>query len=128
MAKQLELPADSLYGAFENTARKSLEKTALLYLGEKFSYRQFNAMVLSLAVAADEPDYPKKKTRVLKAVGSLCKRFEEEFGTTECRKLSGLDLTTPEGREVLKQRVKAETCRGYVDTCARILAEILPEA
>ncbi len=87
-----------------------------------------SAMVLSLAVASTEPEYPEKKKRVLKAAGALCRRFEEEFGTTQCRKLSGLDLTTAEGRKALEERVKAETCRRYVEACARMLARALPEA
>jgi C_GCAxxG_C_C family probable redox protein len=87
-----------------------------------------SAMVLALAVASRETDYGKKKTRVLKAVGALCRRFEEQFGTTECRKLSGLDLTTPEGRKELGDHVKAEKCRNYVEACAKILAQTLQEA
>ncbi len=86
------------------------------------------AMVLSLAVASKEPDYQKRKPRVFKAVGDLCKRFEAEFGTTECSKLCGLDLTTPEGRKILQERVKAEKCQIYVRACARMLAEALPNA
>jgi hypothetical protein len=84
-------------------------------------------MVLSLAVASKEQDYAKKKMRTLQAAGALCKRFEAEFGTTECRKLSGLDLTTPEGRKTLKERVKAGKCRKYVEACARMLAESLSQ-
>lgn len=86
------------------------------------------AMVLSLAVASREHDYQKKTKRVFQAVGALCKRFEGKFGTTECRKLCELDLTTPEGRKILQERVKAEKCRNYVEAAARMLAEILPEA
>lgn len=86
------------------------------------------AMVLSLGVASRETDYQKKKMQVFKAAGAMCKRFENQFGTTECRKLSGLDLTTAEGRKVLQQRVKAEKCRNFVEAAARMLAQSLAEA
>ena len=87
-----------------------------------------SAMVLSLAVASREPDYRKKKMRVLGAVGALYKRFEDEFETTECRKLCGLDLTTAEGRKALEEGVKEQKCRRFVEVAARMLAESLPKA
>ena len=34
---------------------------------------------------------------------------------------------TPEGKKTLKERVKAETCRKYVEACARMLAKSLPQ-
>jgi C_GCAxxG_C_C family probable redox protein len=82
-----------------------------------------SAMVLSLAVAPKEADYGKRKKRLLPAVGAVVKRFEDQFGSTECRKLSGLDLTTPEGRKALEESVKAEKCLGYLEACAKMLAE-----
>ena len=82
-----------------------------------------SAMVLGLAVAAEENDSQKKFQRTMAAVGGLCEQFEREFKTTECRQLCGLDLTTLEGRKALKEGVKANTCAKYVEACARMLAK-----
>jgi len=84
-----------------------------------------SAMVLGLAVAAGESDYKKKKMRTLRAVGQLYKRFEKRFGTTGCRKISGLDLTTPEGRKRLETVVKEAKCSQVVEAAARMLAEAI---
>jgi len=84
-----------------------------------------SAMVLSLAVAAKENDYPKKKMQTLGAVGRLRCAFEEECGHTDCRSLCGLDLTKPEDRMKLKESVKAQTCAKLVKAGARLLAKEL---
>lgn len=86
------------------------------------------ALVLGIALGPLEPEHPKRLLRVCEAVQALSKEFEERFGTLECRKLCGLDLTTPEGRKTLKERVKAQTCRQYMEACARMLAQRLGAA
>lgn len=84
-----------------------------------------SAMVLSLAVAQVEREYPKKKMRTLQAVGRFHDAFVERFGTFRCHALCGLDLTTPEGRQKLQESVKAETCAGFVRAGAQLLAKEL---
>jgi C_GCAxxG_C_C family probable redox protein len=84
-----------------------------------------SAMVVSLAVAAKEKEYPKKKTQSLQAAGRIHQAFKREVGQTQCRSLCGLDLTTAKGRERLKTEVKAKTCARYVRVGARLLAEEL---
>jgi C_GCAxxG_C_C family probable redox protein len=84
-----------------------------------------SAMVLSLAVARKETEYPKKKKATLAAVGRLYRDFKKQCGHTDCRTLSGLDLTTPEGREKLKQGVKATKCDKCVRAGAALLAKEL---
>lgn len=81
-----------------------------------------SAMVLSLAMAAKESDYPKRQMQTFQAVGRVCSAFEKRFGAVDCRTLSRLDLTTPEGRKELGARVKAGTCADYVKAGAQILA------
>jgi len=85
------------------------------------------AMILGLAVGAVEKDYKKKKMATFKAVGQFSKAFEKEYGCTACRKLSGLDLTTVEGRKKLMASVKADRCRKLVAFGARTLAKSLQE-
>jgi C_GCAxxG_C_C family probable redox protein len=81
-----------------------------------------SAMVLSLAVSAKESDYRQKQMQTFQSVGRVCGAFEKRFGAVDCRTLSGLDLTTPEGRKQLTAKVKAETCANYVKAGAEILA------
>ncbi len=52
MAESLnESPSGGLFHAFEATARSHGDRTALLYLGEKFSFRKLHGLVLSLAAS-----------------------------------------------------------------------------
>jgi|GEM_PF-1106178 len=80
------------------------------------------SMILALAVGVVEKDYKKKKMATFKAVGQFSKAFEKEFGCTECRKLSGLDLTTAAGRKKLMTSVKAQRCSKLVAFGAKTLA------
>ena len=93
--------------------------------GETCGVITSSAMVLSLAVAAKEKEYPKKKMQTLQAVGRLRCAFQKECGHTDCRSLSGLDLTKAEDRKKLVECVKSQTCSKFVKTGARLLAEEL---
>lgn len=84
-----------------------------------------SAMVLSLAMAAREKDYKKKKMGTLQAVGRMRKAFVEKFKHADCRSLCGLNLTTPEGRKELVEHVKADTCAAFVKAGAELLAQEL---
>ncbi|OHB67982.1 MAG: hypothetical protein A2V70_09855 [Planctomycetes bacterium RBG_13_63_9] len=81
-----------------------------------------SALVLSLAVAAKETEYSKKKMRTVEAVGRVCRAFRKQFGHTDCRSLCGIDLTTTEGRKKLTEGVKARTCAQCVQAGAKLLA------
>jgi len=80
-----------------------------------------SALVVSLAMAQEQAEYPKRKVRTLQSVGRICSAFKKQFGHTDCRHLSGLDLTTVEGRAKLKAKVKGETCTRYVEAGAKLL-------
>jgi len=83
------------------------------------------AMVAGMAIGPKESEYKKKKMASLSAAGKIFKEFEKRHGSTDCRKLCGLDLTTPEGRKKLKASVKKDTCSQFVDTAARLMADML---
>lgn len=85
------------------------------------------SMVISLAIAGRQSDYVKKRTLAWGHVGKFYKDFASKHGCVECRRLSGLDLTTPEGMAALKDHVKKDTCRKIVDSGARMLASALRE-
>jgi len=84
-----------------------------------------SAMVISLAVAKKEKEYPNKKMQTLQCVGRFRCAFQKECGHTDCRSLSGLDLTKPEDRKRMMESVKAEKCANYVKSGARLLAKEL---
>ena len=84
-----------------------------------------SALVLSLAIAQKEKEYPKKKMATFQAVGRICNAFKERLGETQCRALCGLDLTTPEGRKKLEEGVKKQTCSRFVKVGSELLAEEL---
>ena len=69
------------------------------------------AMVVSLAIARKETEYAAKMKRTVQAAGRVHAEFKRQFGSTYCRTLCGLDLTTEEGRKKLAERVKAEKRR-----------------
>jgi C_GCAxxG_C_C family probable redox protein len=83
------------------------------------------ALVLSLAIAEREKEYPKKKMVTLQAVGRIHDAFERRVGSTECRALCGLDLTTPEGRKRLQESVKEQICTRYVNVGSELLTKEL---
>jgi len=80
------------------------------------------ALVLSLAIAQREKEYAKKKMATLQAVGRIYDAFKGRVGSTECRTLCGLDLTTPEGRKKLQESVKEQTCTRFVQVGSELLA------
>jgi long-chain acyl-CoA synthetase len=47
----IQLPSDTIYGAFEETSRRDPDKTALIYLGERFTYTSLKEMVLKFAAS-----------------------------------------------------------------------------
>jgi len=83
------------------------------------------AMVLSVAIARKETEYPKKKMRIFQAIDRVHSEFTTQFGRPGCRRLCGLDLTTEEGRKKLAESVKAEKCARFVEAGARLLAREL---
>ena len=84
-----------------------------------------SALVLSLAIAQKEKEYPKKKMATFQAVGRVYNAFKERIGDTQCRTLCGLDLTTPEGRKKLEGGIKKQVCTRFVKVGAELLAEEL---
>jgi len=47
----MELPSDTIYGSFEEVARRNPHRTSLIYLGEKYPYSGLNEMVLRFAAS-----------------------------------------------------------------------------
>jgi C_GCAxxG_C_C family probable redox protein len=87
----------------------------------------FMAIGLAFGMKAPEDAAAKEKTYALVAEAS--RRFRQRAGALACRDLLGLDLGTPEGLAVAKERnLFATQCAGYVKTAAGIVEELLREA
>jgi C_GCAxxG_C_C family probable redox protein len=80
------------------------------------------ALVLSIAISKTIEDYPTRKMTAFGAVARLCTELEKRFGSIQCRKMCGLDLTTEEGINQLISSVKAQKCAGFLKESARALA------
>jgi C_GCAxxG_C_C family probable redox protein len=59
-------------------------------------------------------------------VRALMARFADTHGTTECRQLTGCDLSTPEGYAAATEAgVFTQRCPDFVRTAATLVAEVL---
>ena len=76
------------------------------------------AVAIGLRLGRTSPDDKDSKEVVYRVVGNVLRRFEEEFGTFECRKLTGLDFNQDNPQDEL-DRVHAEVCT----TLVRFVAE-----
>jgi C_GCAxxG_C_C family probable redox protein len=70
-------------------------------------------VAVGLRLGRTSPDDKESKELAYRVVGNVLRRFEEEFGTLECRKLTGLDFNQENPKEEL-DRVHAEVCTKLV--------------
>jgi len=71
------------------------------------------AVAVGLRLGRVSPDDRDGKELVYRVVNGVFRRFEEEFGTLECRKLTGLDFNEDNPQQEL-DRVHAEVCTKLV--------------
>ena len=71
------------------------------------------AVAVGLLLGRTSPDDKDSKELTYRVVNGVLRRFEEEFGTLECRKLTGLDFNRENPQEEL-DRVHAEVCTKLV--------------
>ena len=58
-------------------------------------------------------------------IRSFLERFEANFGSLDCPKLIGLDLSSPGAHEMYRQQGLHEQCTNYVTSAARMVLEIV---
>jgi C_GCAxxG_C_C family probable redox protein len=75
-----------------------------------------------------------RATTMEKALGNLAvarafrRRFEAELGTINCRELTGVDLSTPEGIEqLIGSDIPQRACFPAVGAAYRLVVELLKE-
>lgn len=83
-------------------------------------------MVLGLYAGNAAPDDTPSKEAAYAKVRTLMKRFADEHGSTECRVLTGYDLSTPDGHAAaIAAGVFTEKCPAFVRSAATILSDLL---
>ena len=82
-------------------------------------------MAISIFCGRDLSDEPIDKAYV--PVRKLIETFENKFGSTNCRELTGCDLSTEEGRKRYFATNMLERCRCYTEEATRIAMSIIEE-
>ncbi len=82
-------------------------------------------MAISIFYGRGLPDEPIDKSYV--PVRKLIDTFENKFGSTNCRELTGCDLGTVEGRKIFWETNMLERCRGYTEEATRMAMSIIEE-
>lgn len=85
-------------------------------------------MVLGLRHAKEMRDDPQRgRDSVYARVQTLAARFEKAHGSTECLRLTGCDMTTPEGRKAFSERgLHQSLCADLVVSVVKMLEEDAP--
>ena len=82
--------------------------------------------VMAIGLRHGRRDASVKDARAYGLTQELRRRFEAEMGATECRTLTGMDLSTPEGvRAFYKSDVPARVCLPAVGFAYRAAVELL---
>jgi C_GCAxxG_C_C family probable redox protein len=83
-------------------------------------------MTISLALGRDNSD--QSRDPCYGAADCFYNEFVETFGSSRCRKLTGLDLKKPEQREAYGSRIHVERCNPIVAWAAKRAYEIIRKA
>ncbi len=85
------------------------------------------AVAVGLRLGRTSPDDTDSKERAYAAAANVVRRVHAEFGTTECRRLTGLDFSV-ENPQAELERVHAEVCAKLVRFVAAAAAEEIAAA
>jgi C_GCAxxG_C_C family probable redox protein len=84
----------------------------------------FAVMAIGLRHGQQEPWQQCDKAYAL--AQELCRRFEQEMGSLRCRELTGMDLSTPEGRKAhMSSDVPIRVCLRAIGTAFDLVIELL---
>lgn len=83
---------------------------------------------MSIGLIKDRGETLEEMMSVIGLAAEFRKRFEAEMKTINCRELTGLDLTNPEGiEELMKSDVAQTVCFPAVATAHRLVVDLLKE-
>jgi C_GCAxxG_C_C family probable redox protein len=80
-------------------------------------------MALGLFTGRTKSEESSKKNYA--AVQNLIGRFEEKFGTTNCKELTGCDLGTEKGQKAFKANNLMKECRQFTEEATRMAMTII---
>lgn len=82
-------------------------------------------MAIGLRFGSPDPTDTEKRKLVTNYVSRLVESFQDSFGETGCRELTGCDLSTTEGMMKAKvNKVRTEKCRHFVRRAVELALEI----
>jgi C_GCAxxG_C_C family probable redox protein len=84
------------------------------------------AMAIGLKLGPAESDAA--RDRIYELVRTIASRFQDRFGHTSCRGLTGIDLTAPMGRLAWEMQGFQEKCSDFVGWTVNELCELIPSA
>ncbi len=82
-------------------------------------------MAISLFYGRRSPDEPMEQCYV--PVRKMIERFEQKFGSANCRELTGLDLGTEEGRKKFRSDGWIDRCANFTEAAAGMALFIIEE-
>jgi C_GCAxxG_C_C family probable redox protein len=82
-------------------------------------------MAISIYYGRSLPDEPIDKSYI--PIQKIIELFENKFGSTNCRELTGCDLGTEEGRRRFSAMNILEKCRGYTEEATKMAMSIIEE-
>jgi C_GCAxxG_C_C family probable redox protein len=83
-------------------------------------------MCIGIKHGRDEVGQPEDKAQGLS--GEFLRRFRDEMGSIQCRELTGIDLSTPEGlRSFRSSDVPVKVCLPAAGLAYRLVLELLQE-
>ncbi len=80
-------------------------------------------MGLGLATGRNSPEQQVDESYRL--VQEFLRRFENEFGSTNCRELTGYDLSTAGGLQAFRESDQADRCRMYTQQASRMAMQLI---
>jgi C_GCAxxG_C_C family probable redox protein len=84
--------------------------------------------VMALGLLVEPGETMEEALRAMKVAEEFRRRFESEMGTIECRELTHLDLTTPEGmKAIMGPDMEQNVCLPAVAAAYRIVLDLLQE-
>ena len=91
--------------------------------------RAVSGGVMALGLMIDPGETMDQALKAMKVGEEFRHRFESEMGSINCRDLTGLDLTTPEGmRGIMEPETMQNVCFPAVATAYRIVVDLLRKA
>jgi C_GCAxxG_C_C family probable redox protein len=84
--------------------------------------------VMAIGLIKERGETMEKMFNILGLAAEFRKRFEAEMKTINCRELTGMDLTTPEGIEqFMKSDIPKTVCFPAVGTAYQLVVDLLKE-